>query len=224
MRVADTDALSEMRSGATRGGWSALGAGGLMFVIALGIHASAIGFGPLGITAEGVAYVSAQRVLEGQIPYRDFWTIYAPGSFYLLAGVFSVFGSSVFVARLTSALLMGVVGLSLYGHGSRYARRWLAILIALVAIVALFPRARYYSTYPPLLAALLPSLLATTVYFRNGSGKWLFASGAACSLAIVFKHDVGCYVALATVLMLGARRLRGAPLPTGAVGLPRELG
>lgn len=43
------------------------------------------GFGCLTSTA-------AIRILEGQIPYRDFWTLYAPGSFYLDALLFKLFG------------------------------------------------------------------------------------------------------------------------------------
>ena len=34
---------------------------------------------------EGVMASGADRVLRGEAPYRDFWTVYAPAQFYVLA-------------------------------------------------------------------------------------------------------------------------------------------
>ena len=48
---------------------------------------------------EGILLQGAQRILAGQIPYRDFFSFYTPGSYYELAFVFRLFGSSVAVAR-----------------------------------------------------------------------------------------------------------------------------
>src|SRR6476659_3309660 len=48
---------------------------------------------------EGLICYGAERVLGGDLPYRDFWTVYGPGQYYLLAGIFKVFGTSLLVAR-----------------------------------------------------------------------------------------------------------------------------
>src|SRR5437667_6829101 len=48
---------------------------------------------------EGIVLQGAHRILNGQLPYRDFFTFYTPGSFYFTAGLFKVFGDSILVAR-----------------------------------------------------------------------------------------------------------------------------
>src|SRR6266568_6076225 len=53
---------------------------------------------------EGILLQGGLRILDGQIPYRDFFSFYTPGSFYLLAGAFKVFGDSFVVARLSLAV------------------------------------------------------------------------------------------------------------------------
>ena len=64
---------------------------GGLFVLALLVQV--IGFkrncGPYD---EFLSLYGADRVLHGEIPYRDFWTMYGPAQFYVLAGFFKIFG------------------------------------------------------------------------------------------------------------------------------------
>src|SRR6266700_2472172 len=48
---------------------------------------------------EGIVLRGAERILAGEVPYRDFFSFYTPGSFYLVAFLFRVFGDSFAVAR-----------------------------------------------------------------------------------------------------------------------------
>src|SRR5262245_48132784 len=61
-----------------------------------------------GPGGEGIPAVGAQRILHGELPYRDFWTMYAPGSFYLLAALFKLFGSHLTVARAGGDLIVSL--------------------------------------------------------------------------------------------------------------------
>src|ERR1041385_7062738 len=47
---------------------------------------------------EGIILQGAQRILDGQVLYRDFFSFFTPGSYYLLALVFRVFGASYLVS------------------------------------------------------------------------------------------------------------------------------
>jgi len=67
---------------------------------------------PVGEYDEGLMVSGAARVLDGAIPYRDFWTIYAPGQFYALAGVFKLFGVSLLASRIYEVLLRASVALA----------------------------------------------------------------------------------------------------------------
>src|ERR1017187_5852447 len=49
---------------------------------------------------EGIILQGAQRILQGGVLYRDFFSYLTPGSYYLLALLFKVFGSSFAVARM----------------------------------------------------------------------------------------------------------------------------
>ena len=53
---------------------------------------------------EGILLQGAQRILAGQVLYRDFFSFYTPDSYYALALLFMIFGSSLPVARTAFAL------------------------------------------------------------------------------------------------------------------------
>src|SRR5438876_7319255 len=52
---------------------------------------------------EGIVFQGAERVLHGQVPYRDFFSFYTPGSCYFLALLFRIFVDAFIVARLSVA-------------------------------------------------------------------------------------------------------------------------
>src|ERR1700692_1913788 len=48
---------------------------------------------------EGVTLAMAERILRGQVPYRDFFSLVTPGSPFLMALWFKIFDTSFLVAR-----------------------------------------------------------------------------------------------------------------------------
>src|SRR5271167_4937853 len=54
---------------------------------------------------EGLILTGAMRVAAGAVPHRDFYANYGPGQFYVLAGLFDVFGQTVLVERLYDAVV-----------------------------------------------------------------------------------------------------------------------
>ena len=48
---------------------------------------------------EGLTLYGSWRVANGEVPHRDFWTTYGPGSFYVGALGFHLFGASVATLR-----------------------------------------------------------------------------------------------------------------------------
>lgn len=57
---------------------------------------------------EGIALQGAARILRGQLPYRDFFPFYTPGSYFWNACLMKIFGDSILVPR-TVLLLYGAL-------------------------------------------------------------------------------------------------------------------
>ena len=53
-----------------------------------------------GMNDEGIYLDGGLRVLHGQIPYKDFFSITGPGTYVLLAASFRVFGTTLLAARI----------------------------------------------------------------------------------------------------------------------------
>jgi len=79
----------------------------LIFIASLAFYFSYYDRGMI-IVDEGILVHAAQRILRGEIPYRDFYHFYAPGRFYVLAGIFKVFGESFLVSRMMWVLVKSV--------------------------------------------------------------------------------------------------------------------
>lgn len=54
---------------------------------------------------EGYFLHSAERIFNGQIPYKDFSLQYGPTFFYLLAFIFKIFGPSILIGRLFAVFI-----------------------------------------------------------------------------------------------------------------------
>lgn len=194
-----------------------------VFSVGLIVHGSNLRSGNMGMIAEGVSAVGAQRILEGDVPYRDFWTLYAPGSYYLLAGLFALFGSQLLTARVAAMVLVALSGVCAFGLLRTRLSRTSALLWACGVSLALFPMGHYFATYPPVVLCITAGWFAAAVYFEKRHLSWLIAAGLCCSLAVVFKHDVGGYVALSLLMTLLLRRAIGHP-EDQAIGWFKEAG
>ena len=165
----------------------------------------------------------AQRVLEGEVIYRDFWTIYGPGSYYAIAGLCAVLGRTVLVPAVAGVLLRAL-GVGLFfallrrlGAGARGA--WgLALLLAL----ALFETTPELGTYAGILPAVLGALLLALGHVREGGDRRVLLAGLVLGLGATFKHDVAAYAGLAISagLLAAGRPLRSVGLlAAGAVAV-----
>jgi hypothetical protein len=88
---------------------------------------------------ESFALYGAKRVLEGDVPYRDFFDFQTPLSFYLYALAYAVGGVSITSARVTTALLNAVSAACVYFLSLRVAAPAEAVLAALLAVVICVP-------------------------------------------------------------------------------------
>jgi len=189
-------------------GASALWAG-LIFLLAFLVQL-------IGMTRQVNAYdeclelFAAVRVMHGDLPYRDFWTMYGPAQFYIIAGLFKVFGTSVLVARLYHAfagacviaflfvLLRNLISLSLSVS---------ATVLALIWMTGVTDLSYEFPTYPALALTFASVLLLLPFLEERNRRFYLFLSGAFVGCVTLFRHDFGFYVFLCELLIIACRGL-----------------
>lgn len=165
---------------------------------------------------EGIPVYGAQRVLEGDVPYRDFWTIYAPGQFYVLAGLFKLFGSSLLVERLCDTAIRALVSMVAFVIVLALASPGWGIAIWLISTLWLKYFGYYASSYPPALLFILASSLALMTALDQAKPRFgLILAGALAAVAGVFRHDFGAYAFVAEVLIIVFYWFRKTKLKAG---------
>ena len=156
---------------------------------------------------EGSTAAQALRVLNGELIYRDFFTVVTPASYYTVAWLFQVFGPSLMVLRW-AALITGLGILLVTLLIARRVMSWpFAAAAALMTTVwgwfLITPN--YYS-----LEAALFALLALWCYLRHLEQphvKWIVLAGLFTGLAALTKQNVGAYAAMAIVAAVWISRI-----------------
>ena len=142
---------------------------------------------------EGIILTAAMRVVANQIPHRDFYALYGPAQFYILAGLFRLFGESILVERLYDLLSKALVVTSVYVIASAYCRRSVAACTCAVALLWLFGLNQWpgSASMPVSLLNLISSALILPVFVGRASRRRMFAVGALAGMAALFRYDTG---------------------------------
>jgi hypothetical protein len=157
---------------------------------------------PFNYYDEGIAVFNATRVMDGDVPYRDFWAIYPPGQFYALAAIFRIFGTTLFVARIYDTIVRFVIVISVYLIAKKTTTRPLALLVCIVTTLLLASARFYaYAVFPSLALGLL-SILSLLEHVNTGQRRWLLLTGMLIGIATLFRLDIGLYTGISAVLTI----------------------
>jgi hypothetical protein len=169
---------------------------------------------------EGYLWYGVQRVLDGEVPLRDFLA-YDPGRYYWAAAWMGAWHDdgimSLRVAVAVFQLLGLFVGLQLVSKsaGPERSRAIFLLVAALTFAVWMFPRHKLFDIS---ISILLVGVFTYLVY-RPVPGRY-FAVGLSVGLAAVFGRNHGFYAALASVLVfvwLSYRNDTGVPAGKAAL-------
>jgi len=153
----------------------------------------------------GYNLYGAERVLEGEVPYRDFHTLYPPATVYVNAVLFRLFGTSLYVALLGVFIFKALTALGLYLCARRLMPVNWAAAAALSTIVWLRPNGPFKAVpmhYGSLFLAF--SLLFMLAYTKRRRVIHILGAGIMLGLVALFKHNIGAYAlfgSLAVVLL-----------------------
>lgn len=172
---------------------------------------------------EGFMLTFPERLLRGEIPNRDFLHLYGPGSVWVLAGVYKVFGASLEVQRL-----FGLVQQAAVAYGVFFVARWwgrrVAVTCALLAILLMLPPAgltafAWTGGVGAGLLGLAVGLHARATPDDRRGFRLAVAAGILFGIAFLYRIDlvVACALTIA-VIAWRAPRARALGLVGGALG------
>jgi len=149
----------------------------------------------IGIYDEGLVLVGAELVNKGLLPYRDFWTMYGPGQFYITSWLYTLFGYTNLVVRAMGIVEKSFIVFISYMLIARFASKACAVAAAVVILLLLtFAHVEAFPAFPALALGL------AAIYFAEkgmrGSRLCLFAAGIFTGFEATFRHDLGFYSAI----------------------------
>ncbi|HKP10865.1 MAG TPA: glycosyltransferase family 39 protein [Blastocatellia bacterium] len=150
----------------------------------------------------GYNLYSAGRVLAGEVPYRDFHTLYPPATVYLNAALFKWLGVSLYNALLGVFVFKTLTVLFIYLSGREVLSRGWAMAAALLSLVWLRPNGPFKAVpmhYGALFLALALWLLLK--HCRTPRPALLFAAGCALGVLATFKHNIGAYALAGSLIV-----------------------
>jgi len=156
----------------------------------------------VGTYDEGLVLVGADRVLRGEMPYRDFWTLYGPGSYYLLAGLFRVFGELALVERGLDIAAKTAIATLVVALVLQFGRRTAALAAGVLSLGLLLYLRSYSAPLFPAMAASLAAVLALHRASIDARRASAFLAGVALGIATCFRHDLGAYALLASAVFM----------------------
>lgn len=179
----------------TRNGWMVLGVVWGACAVYLGMHLRQ-GWTPCDA---GVLAQSAERVLQGQLPHRDFQEIYTGGLTYLNALAFRFFGTDLFSLRIPFFLFFVGWVPAVYSIARRLAQPITAGAITLLGVSwgpVVYPEAMA-SWYNLFFATW--GVLALLRYSETRRQTWLWVAGLCAGLSFLVKLS-GLYFVFAALL------------------------
>jgi hypothetical protein len=159
---------------------------------------------------EGLYLYESKRLLDGDVFYRDIFEIITPGSFYVMALLFRIFGANIVTARMSTAVLHVLIALTLYAICRTVGvRRSLATAAGVAHLAVCFfalPIAspHWFGTFSMLLVLLLG--------VRQPTRTRPFMLGLANGLLIAIQQQKGAVMCVAAVVALAAEHLVARPV------------
>ena len=143
---------------------------------------------------EGVLLSYPELLHRGAIPQRDYESQYPPGNVWLLAGAYSLFGTSIYVERGVGMLYQTALAAGIFLLLSRW-NRVAATVGAALCVLALVPVTLVAFAWLGAVAFAVWSLAAISA---GGREEWRgLAAGALAGLALTWRVDLGMALTLA---------------------------
>jgi hypothetical protein len=160
----------------------------------------------------GYNLYGAERILGGEVPYRDFHTLYPPGTVYLNSALFRVFGGSLYVALFGVYVFRVATSVVVYLCARQVLPQVWSLAAVLTSLVWLRPNGPFKAVpmhYGAFFLAV--ALLMLLIHQRQGKVWRVFVAGIALGLLALFKHNIGAYALFGFMVASAIVDRRGRP-------------
>src|SRR5262249_25506967 len=142
----------------------------------------------------GYNLYGAERILEGQVPYLDFHTLYPPATVYLNAALFKVLGVCLYTALFGVFVFKVLTTAVIYLSARQVMPRAWAIVAALYSVVWLRPNGPFKAVPMHYGALMVASALYVMLRYRRKERPfYIMAAGFSVGLLALFKQNIGAY-------------------------------
>ncbi|MBU0754342.1 MAG: glycosyltransferase family 39 protein [Planctomycetes bacterium] len=185
------------------------------------LHSTYYNCGVKNLIDLGVLAVDSERILEGERFAQDFVAPYGPGRYYLVAGLFSLFGPSLNVLLILFVVLRVAVDLCTFCLAGRLLPKSIALSVTVCTAFAHGPTHKGFLTLGLVLLLLGAARVLEKPSRANG-----FAMGVLIGLAGLFRYDLGAVglVLGLLVLFLGLRAEASAKAGRGSFKIAFLIG
>ena len=154
---------------------------------------------------EGALLTAAVKLLHGGVFYRDVDAYAFPGVSYLLAGMMSIFGEHLSVARTVAGSFFCATVMGVYACAIALIDQKRAALCGLSLLSVKFFAFPIYTMFFYADPSVATAILALALFLRHrfdGASKRLFWIGVLTGLSLVAKQSTGIYVAIVFAVVL----------------------
>jgi 4-amino-4-deoxy-L-arabinose transferase-like glycosyltransferase len=151
---------------------------------------------------EGIVLRGAHRILAGELPYRDFFIFYTPGSFYLTAALFRIFGDSILVARSALVFFGASVTVVAYALAKRTCSNTVALLTSALVLTTAAPyRFLVLHNWDSTFWACMAVYCAVR-WSESSRWPWAFSLGTLASFTFLSEQSKGAGIYLGIFLTI----------------------
>ena len=155
----------------------------------------------LDVFDEGIIFSGAMRVLAGEVIHRDFYSLYGPAQYYIVAGILKLSDHGFFFARLYDLIVrVGILTTMFFILGQQCTNA-VALAFTFIAGVWMVAIGKYLF---PIFPCILLSLIASYLTVRVSTGKATFSRmmgvGALSGMTALFRYESGAFLLLANIL------------------------
>ena len=172
----------------------------LLFPYRLHFHA--------GMNDEGVVLQAGRRILDGQVPYRDFDMFYSPASMMLSALWMGVFGTGMLASRWLMLLCGIALTLGIFALSCRLLPRPFCYVPAALFLLSGYSEWPVVSYHWFALTALVWSVVCSLDWLEHKRALMLMAAGVCTGLAGAFLQSEGAvgFIGVSSVVVVMAWR------------------